>query len=182
LDSLLNELQIMGAQRWLDVLVIAFLVWRGYSGFRNGLITELSRLVGIVAGFTIGAQLSGRLAATFAEYMLITPNIATILAYLMIIVAILGITTTVGHAVTKFANILLLGWLNHLLGILIGLATAAFAVQTLLLLLISMKLKELIAGPGAVKFFLSFPVITSLLPPELAQPMEPLLDLLRTLY
>jgi membrane protein required for colicin V production len=170
-------------QQWLDLLVVGWLVWRAIAGFKNGFFMEASRMVGVVLGFTLGARFAGQVATTLGDYLLITPNITIILAYLLVVVVVILVANAVGRFATGLTSLLFLGWFNHLLGAVIGLAIGAAMVQTMVLFLATLKLKTiLIAAPATIRFVTTIPIVTTVLPDTLVHPITPFINMLETLY
>jgi membrane protein required for colicin V production len=68
-------------------------------------------------------------------YFSFSERTTKILAYIAIFVLVMLIVWIIGKVVEKFADILALGWLNKLLGAIVGIAKGVFIVCILLYLL-----------------------------------------------
>ena len=116
----------------LDIFILIVLVWSLYSGWRAGLVREISSTVGYLVGLLIAATCY----SSFGQYLAVSgsePNIITSLiafALLWILVPIaLGL---VANMLTRTLRGLHLGWLNSLLGAAVSLLKFSILLSCLL--------------------------------------------------
>ncbi|MCY4575965.1 MAG: CvpA family protein [Chloroflexi bacterium] len=104
---------------WLDIVIIVIVAVPIAFGFRIGLIHIASSLVAIAAG-TLLATLFWRQAADIVGVIIPDDNLAALIGYLLILVGLLA----AGWAAAVFAkgvlNVLMMGWLDKVGGIVFG--------------------------------------------------------------
>jgi len=151
---------------WLDITIIVISIVFGIVGLRQGAIKAAFSIAGLVGGIA----LAGRYYQPFAA--LLSPGGASwagIAAYAIILVATLVVAGVIGWLVAKLAHIVMLGWLDRLIGFILGagvgsmLCAAALAIGS----------KYLPGAEGAIsqsvvaQFLMEqFPLLLALLPEE----------------
>ncbi len=150
---------------WLDVLIIITLVVGVIGGLATGFIRGILSLVGLIAGIALAGRLYDDLAVrlTFIH----NEAAAGMLAFALILFIVILITAIVAQILKAVVANIMLGWLDHLLGAIIGLLIGAIAWGALL------ALWARFFGGGALESsFLApilasrFPLVLALLPPE----------------
>ena len=102
---------------FFDIVLSLFLIYGLYTGVRNGLFVELASLISFIIGVYIAIKFSGIVANRIGDDNSKSIKvIAFILTLIMVIIAI----HLLAKVFTKIADFVFLGWLNHLLGGLIG--------------------------------------------------------------
>lgn len=151
---------------WLDIVIIVILVGSVIGGLRNGLIRSVSALAGLI----IGVVLAGRFYVALGERLsaVLQDNIAKVLAFIIILCAVIVIAAILGAILTKAASALVLGWLNHLGGGVFGLVMGGIVCAALLAIWVKfMGIASFITGSTIAPVLLDrFPVILALLPEE----------------
>jgi membrane protein required for colicin V production len=113
----------------------------------SGLIKGALRILGAIAGFVAAVILGWRFTPALAE--LISPRINSVffgkvLAFLAIFIAVMILTALVVFLLNKLFDAILLGWVNKLLGFVIGLIIGTFIVCVLLW--VSLEIAPELAG------------------------------------
>ena len=117
-----------------DILILIILGFFTFSGFRNGFIKEAARIVGMVGGFFAAHNFHDDLLP-FLEVHIANPNILTVVSYLAVFCITLVIINTLAMVLQKFFELILLGWLNRLLGTLLGLIKGILMVSIIIFIL-----------------------------------------------
>jgi membrane protein required for colicin V production len=151
---------------WLDIVIIVLLVVAVFSGLKTGFIKSAFSLAGLV----LGVVLAGRFYTSLSGLLTALPNesIANIAAFIIIFLVVLIIAAILGTLFTKLVSTLLLGWLNRLLGAILGLCLAAFFIASLLTIWVKFAgPNDIILGSLIAPILLDkFPFILALLPAE----------------
>lgn len=105
----------------LDIIVLAVLAFFAIKGLTRGLINEVSSLSGLVLGVFFAYKFYPMLAAPLQKILHIPIYIAMFLAFLLILIAIGVIAHIVGNVITTALKLVMLGSINRLGGIGIGL-------------------------------------------------------------
>ncbi len=151
---------------WLDIVLVVVLAVSVLVGLRGGLIKVVLSLAGLVIGIVLAGRyyvaLSHRL--TFIE----SPKIAEIVAFAIILVAILIATAIVVRLLNWVASLVMLAWLNRLAGAIFGLLIGALVCGAALALWAKyFGLSRPLADSAIAAMLLErFPIILKLLPSE----------------
>jgi membrane protein required for colicin V production len=115
-----------------DWFLIAILAWSTIIAFMRGIILELFSLGGLIAGILLASWNYNQLAV-FLQRLITTPATAKIVAFFLIIVGVMILSTLLGKALNRTAHAIGLGFFDRLLGATFGLARGClFAIAILM--------------------------------------------------
>ncbi len=106
---------------YLDIFFAIPLVWGIVRGLMSGFIRSLSIFVGLILGVYIAHVYAPDLSPTISEWFTLSAKQCLSLAYVTIFIAVMLLVAIVARILDKFLHLILLGWLNKLLGALFGL-------------------------------------------------------------
>lgn len=118
---------------WLDIIVIVVLVGLGIAGLRQGLIRTVFGIAGLIGGIVLAGRYYDELAARVFPSGAYWPNIV---AYALIAIATLVVAGVLGWLVAKLVNFAALGWLDKLVGLILGIAIAGLLCAGVLAIVI----------------------------------------------
>jgi membrane protein required for colicin V production len=150
---------------WLDILILISLAASVIGGLTTGIVRGLVNLAGLI----LGIFLAGLYYETAAGWLGFISNadIAKAAAFLLIVAAVMVVAGLVGALLHKLISAVLLGWLDHLLGGVLGLLIGAVSWGALLALWAKFFNADAVSGSAVAKILLDkFPVVLSLLPPS----------------
>tara|TARA_B110000003_G_C16650600_1_gene533964 strand:- start:4787 stop:5314 length:528 start_codon:yes stop_codon:yes gene_type:complete len=101
----------------LDGLAITFIFLWGYQGFKNGLIEELGRLLGLIIAILISISKSSDLSLKLTDYVQIEYWLSIFLSFSILFISIIFIA----RFFTKLVKIAFLSQENQLMNRLLGL-------------------------------------------------------------
>jgi len=161
---------------WLDAIIILILAWFTLTSLRAGFLRELLSLLGLL----VGIYLAGRHYGVVAEFLfpryVRALNLAKVLGFLGIMAATWAVASFLALAAHKGADILLLGWADHLAGMVFGFLKGALLVEGTLIFLARFPIPELQGvlrvSSLATLFLRCAPVLSKLLPRELGPPFS----------
>jgi membrane protein required for colicin V production len=104
-----------------DWFLLAILVWSIIMAFMRGIILELFSIGGLITGILI-ASWNYTHIAELLERLIKTPATAQIIAFLLIIIGVMVLSTLLGKALNRTAHAIGLGFFDRLLGAVFGLA------------------------------------------------------------
>jgi len=118
----------------VDILIAGNLLIFTLSGLRNGFIKEVGKIVALSAGFILANQFSDFISATLFSWITdeTIRNLAGYLAIFFISAIIVGI---IARILDKIFEIMLLGWFNRLLGLLLGLVKGMLIIGLVIFVL-----------------------------------------------
>ncbi len=102
-----------------DCLLVAILAYSTIMAFVRGIILELFSLGGLVAGILVAGWNYNHVAVAFG-HLITTPATAQIVAFLLIIIVVMVVSTLLGKALNRTAHAIGLGFFDRLLGALFG--------------------------------------------------------------
>ena len=115
---------------WLDIVIAIILVINLLVGLKAGLIKMVISLAGLVLAIFLAGRyylsLAGRL--TFIS----SDRAANVVAYVAILIGVMVVAAIVAWLLSKLASAIMLGWLNHLGGAILGVIMAGFFVGAIL--------------------------------------------------
>jgi membrane protein required for colicin V production len=162
---------------WLDIAILAIIVISTVMGIFWGLIRQIIAIFGLVGGIII----AGRFYEPVAELLhgkdggglVADANWARIIAFVGILILFSLALGAVGSVLRVLAKLLFLGWLDHLLGGLLGLLMAITLVVPVLVVATVFPvpgLSDAVRSSQVAHWFSGYvPVILTMLPPEFQQ-------------
>jgi membrane protein required for colicin V production len=159
---------------WLDVVIVLVLAWFTLTSLRTGFLREILSLLGLLVGiYLAGRHYEAAAGFLFPRYISIL-NLAKVLGFLGIVVATWAAASLLAFVAHKGADLLLLGWADHLGGMLFGFLKGGLIVQGTLIFLARFPIPEIQAAlhvSNLASLFLRYaPALSRLLPQELAPP------------
>jgi membrane protein required for colicin V production len=114
---------------WVDAIIIVIALISAYIGYKNGLIRAFFSIVGLIVGVVVAGQWSDSLADKFSPGGALW---ASVLSFALIVIVILIIANIAGLIVKRFLKFMLMGWVDGLGGMLLGLFVGALLVAAVL--------------------------------------------------
>ena len=102
-----------------DILFSLILLFFTINGFRKGLISEIARLSALFIGCFVASKYHENLIPIIEEYF-INEKIIQIISFLILFFLTIVIINILSSTIQKLFEFIYLGWLNRLLGSLIG--------------------------------------------------------------
>jgi len=99
----------------IGVLAIVF----GVLGAKRGLISEVFRFAAILIGFFVAFLYYRDLQGVMGGFAK-NPQVVAVVAFILLFIAVFVVITIAGYLLTKFADTVMLGWLDHLCGFIFG--------------------------------------------------------------
>jgi membrane protein required for colicin V production len=115
-----------------DWILIAVLAYSTIMAFVRGIILELFSLGGLIAGILL-ASWNYKHVADLLSRLITTPATAQIVAFLLIVVGIMVLSTLLGKTLNRTAHAIGLGFFDRLLGAVFGLARGCLLGVALLM-------------------------------------------------
>lgn len=159
---------------WVDTTILVIVLASTLLGLFWGLIRQVVTYIGLWGGIAI----AGRLYQPVAEFLhpasggglVADPGWARIIAFAGVVIGFSLLVAILGSLLRRVANLLLLGWLDHVLGGLVGLITSLTLVTVLLVVVtvfpvpnVSQAIRESVLAHWLGGFT---PLAVAMLPPE----------------
>lgn len=120
------------------ILVVGAAVFT-LMGVYWGLIRQVLSIVGLLVGIAVAGQYGPDVAAWLSSF-LADPLLANVIGFLAVLLLVSSAASLIASILRIFVGLLFLGWLDHLLGGVLGLAQAVLAGAILLVGMVTFPL------------------------------------------
>ncbi len=160
----------------LDIVLIVVLAIAVGIGVWKGII----RMALTLAGLILGIFLAGRFYVPFSEHLTLisSPTGAKIAAFLIIFIGIMVVAAILAHLLEKAASAVMLGWVNRLVGGIIGFLVGAFFLGAVIAIWVKyLGGSEAMASSRVAPFLLYyFPRVLGILPGDFGSGLRSFFD------
>jgi membrane protein required for colicin V production len=148
---------------WLDILIIVCLVASAIGGLKTGIIRGLAGFLGLLLGIFLAGLWYERVGGWIG--FIHNESIAKVIAFILVLAVVMVAVGLLGSLLHKLASSVMLGWLNHLIGGLLGLLIGAVAWGAFLALWVKFFSNGIVGDSWLAEFLLDkFPLVLALLP------------------
>ncbi len=109
---------------WLDIVLIVLVILAAAAGLWTGVIRAAFGALGVLLGVLIAGQASDNLGGLYAGYIS-SETLANLIAYGLIILVSLIVARLLTIIVCKILEALVMGWIDKLAGLAMGLVAGA---------------------------------------------------------
>ena len=148
----------------LDLFILIPVVWGCIRGFSKGFILELTTLIGMILGVVLAFYFWQDLADLLGQYFSFGPSALKLISYFLIFIAVLFLAWVIGKIITKVADLVLLGWLNKLLGAVLGLLKGVIVAALLLMVIVFFDRNEKVITRQAKEKSMFYQALSSIIP------------------
>ncbi len=120
---------------YIDLILLIFLLWSAYRGFRNGLIIEVASLAALILGIFGAIKFSYMTSDFLIEKFDMTTQYLPLISFAITFVIIVVVVHLLAKALDKLVKAIALGFVNRLLGVLFGVIKTAFILSIILVIL-----------------------------------------------
>lgn len=105
----------------IDIIILVCLVPFIIQGFSKGFISQLTALVSVILGIWMSSHFSKMLSDYLRPYIEVSDAVLNVISFILILLAVILVLYLVGKAVEKLVKLVMLGWLDKLLGMALSL-------------------------------------------------------------
>ena len=120
---------------YLDIFFAIPLIWGIVRGLMSGFVRSLSVFIGLILGVYLAHIYAPDLSPTISEWFTLSARQCLSFAYVLIFIAVMLLVAIVARILDKFLHLILLGWLNKLLGALFGFFKWAIILSLFIMLI-----------------------------------------------
>ena len=102
----------------LDIIILLCFIPALIQGLRKGFIAQVIAIVAILAGVFLSFQFSTAASSWLSQYIEGSEQVLKIVSFALILIAVIAALTALGKLLEGVLKIVMLGWLNRLLGVL----------------------------------------------------------------
>lgn len=118
----------------IDMLIIALVGISGLLGLYWGIIRQVLSVVGVIVGIVLASRYGGGVA-DWIEGFGPTGRVADILGFAAVFVAVTTASSLLASVLHQVAEVLFLGWADHLIGGVLGVAQGAIVATVIVAIL-----------------------------------------------
>jgi membrane protein required for colicin V production len=143
---------------WLDIVLIAPLIWGAYIGFKKGLIAQTLGLASIVIGVWLGTQ-----HTEYAHLILedkVDPKYLSIASFIFIFLTVVITGAIIIKVLEKLVNLIQLKFLNKIGGIVLGITKVFAFLVIAIFTLESWDTQNLVINKSVKQTSLIYPILS----------------------
>ena len=148
----------------LDLFILIPIVWGCIRGFSKGLILELTTFIGMILGVIAAFYFWKDLSDLLSAYFSFGPIALKFISYSIIFLAVMLIAWIIGKIITKIVDLVLLGWLNKLLGAVFGLLKGVIVAALLLMIIVFFDKNEKVITHQAKEKSMFYQALSAIIP------------------
>ena len=148
----------------LDIIFIIPVVWLAYSGFKKGLIIELSTLVALLLGIFVSLHFSDVTAEFLRESLEMKTQYLKLISFIITFVLVVIAVNLIGKLIERLVDIVALGFLNKCAGGVFGVVKAVFFLSFIIFFIEKADKKKMILSEDLTENSIFYPYIQPLAP------------------
>ena len=117
----------------LDIILLICFVPAIIQGFRKGFIAQAIAIISIVVGIWASARFANIVTAWIGQYITASEQVLKVVAFAMILIVVFLVLAALGKMLEGVFRIVMLGWLNKLLGVAFSLLKMVLIIGLLII-------------------------------------------------
>ena len=117
----------------LDAIILIALIPAIIQGLRKGFISQAISIISIIAGIWASARFANIVTEWVSQYITASEQVLKIIAFALILVVVFIVLGLLGRLLESILKIVMLGWINKLLGLLFSLLKAVLIIGLIIL-------------------------------------------------
>jgi len=160
----------------LDIIILICLIPAVVQGIRKGFISQAISIVSLVVGVWASARFANIVGDWISRYITASEQILKVVAFAIILVAVFVVLGLLGRLLEGVIKLIMLGWLNKLLGVVFSLIKSFLILGIVVLAFNSLNATFGFVKPEVLADSVLYPVVK-----DLADAVFPYLKSLLTL-
>ncbi len=120
----------------LDIILVIPLAWGLVRGLYKGFLLSVGSLLGLIIGIYVANAYSGQMSEYVLRQFVLSQGMAHAISFFVIFAGVAFICFLISKLLDKFFKMVILSWLNRLLGAIFGVLKCALIVSVILNLVI----------------------------------------------
>ncbi len=112
----------------VDIILLICFIPALIQGFRKGFISQIIAIISIILGVWLSFRFSSSVSVWLAQYIQGSEQIMKLISFALILIAVIAGLTVLGRLIEGTFKLVMLGWLNRLLGVAFSLLKAGLVV------------------------------------------------------
>ena len=146
----------------LDIIILICLVPSIIQGLRKGFISQAISIVSIVAGVWASANFANLVSDWLAQYLEAPEQVLRIVSFAVIMIVVFIILGLIGKLLHGIIQLVMLGWVNRLLGAAFAFAKAILILGVLILVFNSINANFNLVDAKVLEESVLYPIIKNI--------------------
>ena len=112
----------------LDIILLVCFVPAIFQGIRKGFIAQAVSIISIILGIWASARFANVVSDWIAQYITASEQVLRLIAFALILVLVFLVLAALGKMLEGVIKLVMLGWLNKLLGVVFALLKTGLIV------------------------------------------------------
>ena len=117
----------------LDIILLVCFIPAIISGLRKGFIAQVVAIISIVLGVWVSVKSATLVGSWISQWIEASPQLINIISFAIIFIAVAVLLFTIGKLIEATIKIIMLGWLNKLLGVLFSMLKCILIIGFLII-------------------------------------------------
>ena len=143
----------------LDIIILICFIPAVIQGLRKGFIAQAISLVSIIAGVWASARFAEVTSQFLAQYITVSEQAMKVISFAVILTAVFLILGLIGRMLEGLFNLVMLGWLNRLLGMAFSAIKCLLVLGLLVVIFNSINATFGFVKPEALADSVLYPVV-----------------------
>lgn len=119
----------------LDIIILICFIPAIINGLRKGLVAQVVSIISIILGVWLSFKFSSVVAGWLSQWFAgVSSSVLNIVAFTVILLAVIFALFALGKIIEASIRIIMLGWLNKLLGLIFALLKCALIIGLVIIL------------------------------------------------
>ena len=123
----------------VDIILLICFVPALVQGLRKGFISQVIAIISIIAGVWLSVQFASPVTAWLAQYIQGSEQVLKVVSFALIFIAVAAGLAILGKLIEGTVKLIMLGWLNRLLGVIFSLIKAGLIVGLVIMAFCSLN-------------------------------------------
>ncbi len=123
----------------LDIILLICFIPALIQGFRKGFISQVIAIISIIAGVWMSARFANVVSCWLGNYIQGSEQVLRVVAFAIIIIVVIAALTLLGKLLEGMIRLVMLGWVNKLLGVLFSLLKTGLIVGLVIMAFCSLN-------------------------------------------
>jgi membrane protein required for colicin V production len=146
----------------LDIIILICLVPSIIQGLRKGFISQAISIVSLIAGIWASARFANLISEWLAQYIQASDQALRIVSFVIIMIAAFIVLGLVGKLLNGIIQLVMLGWMNRLLGAAFAFIKAVLIIGVIILVFNSINTNYNLADPKFLEESTLYPFIKNI--------------------
>jgi membrane protein required for colicin V production len=120
---------------FIDIIIIIPVIWFIYKGYKKGFIIELASLAALILGVYAAIYYSGNIIYFLDDLFDIEKKYINIIAFALTFIVVVIVVMFIGKILEKIIKIVMLGFVNRIIGALFGIVKILIILSFLIFLI-----------------------------------------------